>query len=194
MATTNNKQLDDLPELAVPTGGVSYVVKADVDYKVNVGGANGLAVLDASTKIPDAQIGKGAANGVAPLNAAAKLDGALIDKGVANGVAPLDASGLVDRSYLPIIGGDGLVWANQATAVTAIKGRGYLVTAAVDITLPATGNSAGDPIVVYAKVANVRVVTNGNTITGVTPGDNLLMDAGQSLWLVASGTNTWEIV
>lgn len=193
MATTSNKQLDDLPELAAPSGGVAYVVKNDTDYKVNVGGANGFAVLDAGSKIPDAQIGRGLASGVAPLNASTKIDGTYIDKGLVNGVAPLDGAGKVDRSYLPIIGGDGLVWATQATPVTAAKGKGYLVTAAVDITLPAV-NSAGDPIVIYAKVANVRVVTNGTTITGLTPGDNILMDARSSLWLVASGTNTWEIV
>ena len=47
-----NKEVTALPLLSVPTGGYLYIAKADTDYYVKAGEANGLAVLDATGKIP----------------------------------------------------------------------------------------------------------------------------------------------
>ena len=47
-----NKEVTALPLLSAPTGGFVYIAKADVDYYTKVGEANGLAVLDATNKIP----------------------------------------------------------------------------------------------------------------------------------------------
>lgn len=87
----------------------------------------------------------------------------------------------------------GITWTVTATPVTVASGDAKLVTAAVDITLPASV-ATGDQFLVHAKVTGVRVVSNGNTITGVGAGNNITMTAGESVWLVASAANTLEIV
>lgn len=191
---TGNKQVDALPPIPDAKNGVMYIAKDDTDYQVQAGVANGVALLNAQAKIDDALIGKGAANGVAPLNASSKLDGTYIDKDLANGVAALGPDRLIARNRLPFIGGDGLTWTVVSTPTAMQKGFGYIVTAAVDLTLP-NPNGLGDEFVVYATVPNVRIVTNGNNVRGVPAGDNIIFEqAGVTLRLVASASGQLEVV
>lgn len=99
----------------------------DLDYRTVMGVANGLATLDATTKIPDAQIPasilrvaaaaaayipltqRAAANGVATLDATTKIPEAqlpavyvpLTQRAAANGVATLDAATLIPVAQIP---------------------------------------------------------------------------------------------
>lgn len=91
---------------------------------------------------------------------------------------------------LPV--GGGVVWQVVSTATTMAAGTAYIVTAAVNMTLPAV--AAGDEFIVHAKVNGVRVVSNGNVITGVGSGNDLAIGAGETAHLVASASGTVEIV
>lgn len=86
----------------------------------------------------------------------------------------------------------GINWQVVSTATTMAAGTAYIVTAAVDMTLPAV--AAGDEFIVHAKVNGVRVVSNGNVITGVGSGNDLAIGAGETAHLVASASGTVEIV
>lgn len=90
-------------------------------------------------------------------------------------------------------GGGGIAWVTTSSATTMAAGTAYIVTAAVDMTLPANA-AAGSQFIVHAK-ANVRVARGtGNVITGVGSGNDLTLTAGQTAWLVASATGVLEIV
>lgn len=90
-------------------------------------------------------------------------------------------------------GGGGLQWRVASTASNLVADEGVIVTAASDHTLPSP-LEATKQYVVHAKVNGVRIVSNGNVITGVGAGNNLLLAAGETAHLVASSTNTLEVV
>ena len=90
-------------------------------------------------------------------------------------------------------GGGGIAWTVSSTATTLAAGSAQIVTAAVNKTLPATA-SAGDEFIVHATVDGVRIVSNGNVITGVGSGNDLMLLAGETAHLVASSSGNLEIV
>lgn len=110
------------------------------------------------------------------------LTGTLTNRLVGTGNVTIEASG-----------GGGITWTTTASPITLAASDAKIVTAAVDITLPAS-TATGDQFIVHAKVSGVRVVSNGNVITGVGSGNNLTLIAGETVWLIASATNTLEIV
>lgn len=65
------------------------------------GAAEGVATLDANTKVPDVQLGRGQANGVASLDANSKVPTSQLNAGVPSGLATLDANGRIPYSQLP---------------------------------------------------------------------------------------------
>ena len=65
-----------------------------------LGSANGIATLDANTKVPMSQINTAVANGIATLDANAKVPMNQIKTAVANGIASLDSNGYVPTSQL----------------------------------------------------------------------------------------------
>lgn len=89
-------------------------------------------------------------------------------------------------------GGGGFTWTTVSANTAMSSGSAYVVTAAVNMTLPTV--AAGDEFIVHAKVNGVRVVSNGNVITGVGSGNGLVIGAGETAHLVASASGTVEIV
>lgn len=87
----------------------------------------------------------------------------------------------------------GITWSVSGSASTLSADTAQIVTAAVNKTLPASV-AAGQQFIVHAKVAGVKIMSNGNVITGVGSGNNLTLAAGETAHLVASGSGTLEIV
>lgn len=90
-------------------------------------------------------------------------------------------------------GGGGITWSVSGSASTLVADTAQIVTAAVNKTLPAT-TSAGQQFIVHAKVDGVRIVSNGNVITGVGSGNDLTLLAGETAHLVVSSSGNLEIV
>lgn len=90
-------------------------------------------------------------------------------------------------------GGGGITWAVSGSASTLAADTAQIVTAAVNKTLPAA-TSAGQQFIVHAKVDGVRIVSNGNVITGVGSGNDLTLLAGETAHLVVSSSGNLEIV
>lgn len=90
-------------------------------------------------------------------------------------------------------GGAGITWSVSGSASTLAADTAQIVTAAVNKTLPAT-TSAGQQFIVHAKVDGVRIVSNGNLITGVGSGNDLTLLAGETAHLVVSSSGNLEIV
>jgi hypothetical protein len=63
--------------------------------------ANGVATLNASSKIPVAQLPTNVADGVVQLDSNGKIDNNQLNRAVANGIAPLDANSRVPVTNLP---------------------------------------------------------------------------------------------
>jgi hypothetical protein len=93
--------------------------------------------------------------------------------------------------------GGGLTWTTTGTGATMTAGNGYVVTAAVTMTLPAS-LTAGDEIVVHASGADVTVDPATHSIEGagatVTSSDTLTIADGQTAHLVAETTSLMRIV
>lgn len=53
---SGNKKIDELAPVPSPINATVYVAKDGVDYRATAGGANGLATLDASGKLPSSQV------------------------------------------------------------------------------------------------------------------------------------------
>ena len=105
-------------QVFAPTAGVQYkwngqgwvpfatglLTKADTDLLyvalTSRGAANGVATLDAATKVPLAQLLTDIANGLAVLDSATKIAMARLHGGEANGVATLDVSAKVPMAQL----------------------------------------------------------------------------------------------
>lgn len=98
---------------------------------------------------------------------------------------------------LPGGGGGGLTWSVTSTGATMVAGNGYIITAAVTMTLPAT-LVAGNEIVVHAQGADVTVAPNGHSIEGpratVTSADTLTIEDGQTAHMVARTTSIMRVV
>lgn len=90
-------------------------------------------------------------------------------------------------------GGGGLQWSVATTNTTLAADAPIIAVNVTDHTLPSP-LEATKQYVVHAKVDGVRIVSNGNVITGVGAGNNLLLAAGETAHLVASSTNTLEVV
>jgi hypothetical protein len=90
-------------------------------------------------------------------------------------------------------GGGGLTWTTVTANTTMTAGSAYIAVGALDMTLPAS-TAAGDYFIVHAQSATVRVVSNGNVITGVGSGNDLTLAAGETAWLVARSAGNLEIV
>lgn len=68
----------------------------------NLGVADGFATLNASGKVPDAQLNMGVVNGLATLNANGKVPDTQLKMGVAGGIATLDGNGHVTGSQIKL--------------------------------------------------------------------------------------------
>lgn len=90
-------------------------------------------------------------------------------------------------------GGSGLTWTTVTANTTMAAGNAYIAVGALDMTLPAS-TAAGDYFIVHAQSAQVRIVSNGNVITGVGSGNNLTLAVGETAWLVARSAGNLEIV
>lgn len=109
--------------------------------------------------------------------------------------APSDGTtyGRKDGAWVAAGGGGGITWSVSGSASTLAADTAQIVTAAVNKTLPAT-TSAGQQFIVHAKVDGVRIVSNGNVITGAGSGNDLTLAADETAYIVASGSGTLEIV
>lgn len=74
-----------------------------------------------------------------------------------------------------------------------VTNKPYSVTGARDMTLP-LNVPAGKWFIVHAVDSTCRIVSNGNTIDGVGPGNNLTLAANETVYLVAHATGTLEVV
>jgi phage-related tail fiber protein len=90
-------------------------------------------------------------------------------------------------------GGGGITWSVSGSASTLAADTAQIVTAAVNKTLPASV-AAGQQFIVHAKVNGVKIMSNGNVITGVGSGNDLTLSAGETAHLVASSSDNLEIV
>lgn len=101
----------------------------------------------------------------------------------------------VRKAGTKLVGGSGggITWTTSSSASTLSSGDAVVVTAAVDKTLP-SGMGAGDWVIVAAKVDGVRIKSNGNVITGVGSGNDLILLAGETAYLVASASGVVEVV
>lgn len=90
-------------------------------------------------------------------------------------------------------GSGGIAWQTVSAATMMAANNAYIVTAAVDMTLPASV-SAGDQFIVHALGASVRIVSNGNVINRVGSGNNLTLADKQTAWLVSQSAGNLEIV
>lgn len=84
----------------------------------------------------------------------------------------------------------GINWTVQSSNFTVAANNGYVTTATVDATLPASF-TVGDHFIIAAK-ANTTVVVGAVTINGVT--GNLNMVSGDTVYLVAVTTTTLELI
>jgi hypothetical protein len=93
--------------------------------------------------------------------------------------------------------GGGLTWSVTGTGATMTASNGYIVTAAVTMTLPVT-MTIGDEIVVHASGADVSVAPNGHSIEGsgatVTSSDTLTVEDGQTVHMIAETTSLMRAV
>lgn len=90
-------------------------------------------------------------------------------------------------------GGGGITWATVTANTTMAAGNAYIAVGALDMTLPVS-TATGDYFIVHAQSATVRIVSNGNVITGVGSGNNLTLAVGETAWLVARSAGNLEIV
>lgn len=117
-------------------------------------------------------------------------DGALTIAKVAGLQAALDEGGSG--------GGGGVLWTviSAANVNPAVSKTGYLMRCAgglYTVTLPA-GAEVGFEVTVKAIGGQVRIVTNGNTINSLNPGDDLLLNDGDACTLVASAAGELGLI
>lgn len=93
-------------------------------------------------------------------------------------------------------GAQGVTWTVVNSNTTMSADTAYLVDCTGgtrDMTLPAT-ISAGNWFVVAAWGGSARVVRNGHTIEDIGAGNDLLIDAGETAYLVARSSSQLRIV
>ena len=103
----------------------------------------------------------------------------------------LATTAYVDSAVSGASGGVAWTTVNANTSMTA--NSAYNVTGARDMTLPASV-AAGAQFIVHAFDAQVRVVSNGNIISGVGSGNDLTLRAGETAHLVGTSTGNLELV
>lgn len=81
---------------------------------------------------------------------------------------------------------------NAVTNQLQSNGR-YLITEAGDYSLP-EAMELGETILIHAKVANVRILSGSFVITGVGAGNNLVLNEGNTVTLLASSGTELEIL
>ena len=89
--------------------------------------------------------------------------------------------------------GGGLSWVSAGSNATMESGKGYLATADINLTIPAS-LSPGDQFVVHSVNNTVTVISNGHTISWVGVGNNLVLGPGESVFLVARTSSILDIV
>lgn len=128
-----------------------------------------------------------------PAIASSALDGTeLVELQKGTGTDSGGHATLADIAAL-IGGSGGIAWQTVSAATTMSANNAYIVTAAVDMTLPASV-SAGDQFIVHALGASVRIIANGNVIRRVGSGNNLTLASGETAWLVSQSAGNLEIV
>lgn len=93
-------------------------------------------------------------------------------------------------------GGGGITWVNVSSNTTMSADTAYLVDCTGgtrDMTLPAT-IAAGNWFIVAAWGGSARVVRNGHTIEDIGAGNDLLIGAGETAYLVARSSSQLRIV
>lgn len=81
--------------------GKAVTIDAGALVATPMGAADGLATLDSSGKVPNAQLTLGTANGIATLDGTGKVTSTQLSLGVANGIATLDGTGKVTSTQIP---------------------------------------------------------------------------------------------
>ena len=113
---SGNKEIVDLSLVPDPLNADVYVVKSDTDYRVRIGAANGIPYLDGSAKIPSALLPSTSGE----TNTASNV-------GAGTGTIFKQKTG-VDLEFKTLVAGTGISITNGAS----------------DITIAATGGSAGE--------------------------------------------------
>ena len=139
----------------------------------------------------------GAAVALAEYESGDKIAVAYLDVGAMASVADAPSDGKTygrkNGAWAEAGGGGGITWSAVSAATTMAANNAYIVTDAVDMTLPSSV-AAGDQFIVHALGAAVRVVANGNIINRVGSGNNLTLADGETVWLVAQAAGNLEIV
>lgn len=94
------------------------------------------------------------------------------------------------------VSGGGIEWSIVSVDTTMATGTAYLVDCSGgtrNMTLPAT-ISAADWFIVAAWGGSARVVRNGHTIEDIGAGNDLLVEAGETAYLVARSSSQLRIV
>lgn len=93
-------------------------------------------------------------------------------------------------------GGGGITWNIVSTNTSIVAKNAYLVDCSGgtrDMTLPATV-AVGDWFIVAAYGGSARIVNNGIVIQNIGAGNNLLVGADESAYLVANSSTTVRVV
>lgn len=119
---------------------------------------------------------------------------ALLEVQVGTGVGSSKKATIAEVLALaPAPAGGGITWSTVSVNTTMVNDNAYIAIGALDMTLPLTV-ATGKQFIVHAQSATVRVVSNGNVITGVGSGNNLTLLIGETAHLVARSTGNLEIV
>ena len=139
----------------------------DVDWRSGRGQADGIAGLDAGSKVPVAQLPVGTASGIAGLDAGSKVPVAQLPVGTASGIAGLDAGSKVPVAQLPDRALDRVFTAaNEAAqlALTAQEGD-VAVRSDTSATYMHNGGTAGT-MADWTLLPSTGAVQSVNTKTG----------------------------
>lgn len=108
----------------------------------------------------------------------------------------LATTAFVQNAVSSVGGGGGVTWNVVSTNTSLVAKNAYLVDCSGgtrDMTLPATV-AVGDWFIVAAYGGSARVVHNGIVIQNIGAGNNLLIGADESAYLVANSTTTVRVV
>lgn len=122
----------------------------------------------------------------------------------ANGLVPASGGGTTnflraDGTFAAPPGGSGgISWStiSSANVATAVTNTGYIMSTGGTlrtVTLPAAA-TAGFNVTVKAVGGQVRVVSNGNVVAGIGSGNDIILNDGMVVSLVASATSAIEVV
>lgn len=158
-------EIIDLPLLTVPSGSELYGVKAGVDYRLAVGGANGLAVLSSTARVPTANLGTGTANTTTFLRG--------------------------DGSWAAVPASGGTVTSVNITPGTGLAASGGPITTSGSISLSLSSNlQAWSALATSAKANTSHTHTVGNIVASGTPSSSTFLRGDGSWQAVPAGTGT----